>query len=94
MANSKMYGGKLKLNDIPKDKIFKSDKGNLYLDVIIWVNPDDQPDDYDNHVSIQVGQSKEEREAGKAKIYLGNAKLLVSGGMEKATEEDLNEMAF
>ena len=51
-------------------KILKS-KGfqgkSLWLDVAIWVN--DEPDQYDNHVSISNGKGSEKVYVGQAKKY-------------------------
>ena len=63
------------MSDIDKSKIAKSEKnGKLYLSVDIWVN--EQPDNYGNIGSINVRQSKEEREAKEKKTYIGNFKQL------------------
>ena len=70
-----LYTGSICLSDIDKSKIAKSDKnGKLYLSVDIWVN--EQPDNYGNIGSINVRQSKEEREAKEKKTYIGNFKKL------------------
>jgi hypothetical protein len=70
-----LYTGSICLSDIDKSKIAKSDKnGKLYLSVDIWVN--EQPDNYGNIGSINVRQSKEEREAKEKKTYIGNFKQL------------------
>ena len=70
-----LYTGSICLSDIDKTKIAKSDKnGKLYLSVDIWVN--EQPDNYGNIGSINVRQSKEEREAKEKKTYIGNFKQL------------------
>lgn len=69
------------LNKIDKSKIQTTDKngnpfknGAKYLNVSITIN--DDPDNYGNHASIAINQSKEEREAGQAKVYLGNGKIV------------------
>ena len=70
-----LYTGSICLSDIDKTKIAKSEKnGKLYLSVDIWVN--EQPDQYGNVGSINVRQSKEEREAKEKKTYIGNFKQL------------------
>lgn len=70
-----LYTGSICLSDIDKTKIAKSEKnGKLYLSVDIWVN--EQPDNYGNIGSINVRQSKEEREAKEKKTYIGNFKQL------------------
>lgn len=76
---SKLLTGSIDLNKIDKTKIVDRDKdGNLfqngakYLNVAVWVN--DELDNYGNKASIQISQSKEEREAGAKSIYIGNLK--------------------
>jgi len=43
-----------------------------YLNVVVWIN--NQADRFGNTASIQIGQSKEERESGAKAIYIGNLK--------------------
>ena len=70
---SKLYNGSICLSDIPKEKITTSEKnGKKYLNFNLWVN--DAEDQYGNIGSINVSQSKEEREAGQKKVYFGNIK--------------------
>tara|TARA_R110002072_G_scaffold218546_2_gene376327 strand:+ start:256 stop:567 length:312 start_codon:yes stop_codon:yes gene_type:complete len=67
----------INLNDIPKDKIYKGKKGN-YLGVTITIN--DEVDQFGNQGPIVVEQTKEEREAKVAKVYLGNVKVVWTNG--------------
>ena len=76
---SKMLTGSIDLNKIDKTKIVSTDKngkpfenGAKYLNVVVWIN--DEADKYGNNASIQISQSKEEREAGAKAIYIGNLK--------------------
>jgi hypothetical protein len=76
---SKMLTGSIDLNKIDKTKIVDRDKnGNLfsngakYLNVVVWIN--DEADQYGNNASIQISQSKEERDAGVKATYIGNLK--------------------
>lgn len=69
------------LTKIDKSKIVTTDKngqpfknGGKYLNVSIFVN--DQPDQFGNDASIAINQSKEEREAGEKRVYLGNGKIV------------------
>ena len=65
--------GSICLTDIPKDKITTSEKnGKKYLNVTVWVNH--EPDTYGNHASIQVSQTKEERDGKAPRTYIGNMK--------------------
>ena len=69
---SKFYNGSICLSDIPKDKITTSEKnGKKYLNIIIWVNDEEK---FGNIGSIQVSQSKDERDAKETKVYIGNFK--------------------
>lgn len=68
---------KLKVNllkEVPTEKIYVGKK-HKYLAVNIYVN--DEPDQYGNTVSITVPNTKEERDAGKKPIYLGEGKKYV-----------------
>jgi hypothetical protein len=76
---SKMLTGSIDLNKIDKTKIVTTDKngkpfenGAKYLNVVVWIN--DEADNYGNNASIQISQSKEERDAGAKSIYIGNLK--------------------
>mgnify|MGYP000589616904 CR=1 FL=1 len=67
----------INLNNIPKEKIFVGKKGK-YLPITITIN--DELDQFGNQGPVVVEQSKEEREAKVAKIYLGNVKVVWSNG--------------
>ena len=76
---SKLLTGSIDLNKIDKTKIVTTDKngnpfenGAKYLNVVVWIN--DEADQYGNNASIQISQSKEERDAGAKAIYIGNLK--------------------
>lgn len=76
---SKLLTGSIDLNKIDKTKIVSTDKngnpfenGAKYLNVVVWIN--DELDNYGNKASIQISQSKEEREAGVKATYIGNLK--------------------
>lgn len=70
MAN--YYNGSICLSDIPEEKITEGKNGKKYLNVKLWVN--DVPDRYENIGSIQIQQTKDEREAGNKATYIGNFK--------------------
>ena len=67
----------INLNDIPKEKIYVGKKGK-YLPITITLN--DEVDNYGNQGPVVVEQSKEEREAKVAKVYLGNVQVVWSNG--------------
>ena len=62
----------INLNDIPKDKIINGKKGK-YLPITITLN--DEVDQFGNQGPVMVEQSKEERDAKIAKVYLEMLRL-------------------
>lgn len=70
---AKFLTGSICLSDIAKEKVTTSEKnGKKYLNVVLYIN--DQEDKYGNIASLQVGQTKEERERNEKKVYIGNFK--------------------
>ncbi len=67
----------INLNDIPKDKIINGKKGK-YLPITITIN--DEVDQFGNQGPVMVEQTKEERDAKIAKVYLGNVKVVWTNG--------------
>lgn len=63
--------------------------GNTYVPITIFVN--DDTDQYGNNASIQLSQSKEEREAKEPRTYLGNAKVVYVSGDGVSIAERPNE---
>lgn len=98
---STLFNGSICLTDIPKDKITVSEKnGKKYLNINLWLN--DEPDQFNNNGSIQVSQSKEEREAGAKKQYIGNFKYAKvsntqttgNGASENVQAEPIDDLPF
>lgn len=80
------------VSKIDKSKLIKGKKGT-YLNLTVAVN--DEKDNYDNDCSAWQSQTKEEREAGNLKNYLGNGRVIWNGTTTKkeptntvVTEED------
>jgi len=71
----------INLNDIPKDKIINGKKGK-YLPITITIN--DEVDQFGNQGPVMVEQTKEERDAKVAKVYLGNVKVVWTNGTNVA----------
>jgi hypothetical protein len=67
----------INLSEIPADKIITGKKGK-YLPITITLN--DEVDQFGNQGPIVVAQTKEEREAKVAKIYLGNVQVVWTNG--------------
>ena len=68
---------KINLNEIPKEKIYVGKKGK-YLPITITIN--DEVDTYGNQGPVVVEQSKEERDAKTAKVYLRNVQVVWTNG--------------
>ena len=79
-----IYSASIDVNKINKEKLFKGEKGT-YLNVSIVVN--DEEDQYGNIVAITENQTKEEREAGEGKVYLGNGKQVWSSDGNSASKQ-------
>ena len=65
------------LTKIPKDKIIDGKKGK-YLPITLTLN--DELDNFGNNGPVIVAQSKDERDAKEAKVYLGNAQVAWTNG--------------
>lgn len=64
------------VDDIPKELIKKSEtNGKRYFSVV--VDERKAPDNYGNTHSVAMNQSKEDRAAKVAKVYVGNGKEYV-----------------
>lgn len=68
----------INLSKIPGDKITLSKSNEKWLNITVELK--DAADQYGNDVSSWVSQSKEEREAKEPRVYLGNGKVVYSGG--------------
>ncbi len=68
---SKLITASIDVTKIDKTRLITGKKGT-YANLTIWVN--DEADQFGNTVSIQQSLSKDERESGVDKIYLGNGK--------------------
>lgn len=79
----------LDLDRIDESKIYQGKKGR-YIAITVAVN--DETDQFGNNVSAWNGQSKEERDAGNDKQYVGNGKVFwTNGNVSKAGEDTSDE---
>lgn len=77
---SKLYYGSINLSELieqAKEKHTAFNKGNngkIYANISVWLN--DEPDQYDNIMSIKLAAKKEAIAANPdtGKIYIGNCK--------------------
>jgi hypothetical protein len=88
------YTGSICLSDIPKDKITEAKNGKKYLNLTLWVN--DTADQYGNIGSIQVSQTKEQRDAQEKKQYIGNFKTPTaqSAPVQAAASDTNDDLPF
>lgn len=91
---AKILSGSINLSKIDKSKLVKTDKngqpfqnGAIYLNVQVAIN--DQVDEYGNNASISINQSKEERESGIKKTYIGNLKEVWSNEKTESVEAEV-----
>lgn len=63
------------LTDIPKEAIRKAENGKLYLSIVVCEKK--EADQYGNTHYIALSQTKEQREAGEKRVYLGDGKAYV-----------------
>lgn len=69
---------------IPKESLVTGKKGT-YANVTVFINDETR---FGNNCSLAMSQSKEEREAGNPKIYLGNGKVVYTEGAVKVAERE------
>ena len=72
-----LISANIDLTKIDKSKIITGAKGK-YLPISITLN--DEVDQFGNNGPVIVEQTKEEREAKVAKVYLGNARVVWTNG--------------
>ena len=80
---ARIISASIDLTKIDKSKIVTTDKngqpfsnGAKYMNLQITVN--DELNKYDQDCGISINQSKEERESGQPKVYIGNGKTVWS----------------
>jgi hypothetical protein len=78
---SKLISARIDVTKIPKEAIYIGEKGK-YLTLDIWINDDD--DKYGNNCSVNIQQSKEDREAKTPKTYIGNGQTKFGFGDKPA----------
>ncbi len=83
-------------------KAYKGRDGN-YVDLAIFISPD--INQFNQNVTCTVDQSKEERENGMPKVYIGNGSVLSKGdfdvveykkkeAQDKPVQEETNDLPF
>lgn len=67
---SKLINISIDVTKIPREKIIAHKNGGKYASFDVWIN--DEPDQFGKDCSVNIAQSKEEREAKERKVYCGN----------------------
>jgi hypothetical protein len=68
----------LRVDQLPKEKFVAGKDGKVYYNFTINVN--DDANQFGQNVSAYDSQTKEEREAKKAKLYIGNGNVVWNDG--------------
>lgn len=74
---SVLMNASIRVDKLPKEKFVKGKDGAVYYNLTISVSDETR---YGNNVAITDSQTKEEREAKKAKSYFGNGKVVWTDG--------------
>jgi hypothetical protein len=75
---SKLVNISIDVTKIPREKIIAHKNGGKYVSLDIWLN--DDPDQYGKDCSVNINQTKEERDRKDSKVYCGNGKKLFGFG--------------
>lgn len=73
------------LSDIPREAIKQAENGKKYLGVVICKKK--EVDQFGNTHYIALSQSKEEREAKAARVYIGDGKEYIPNAVAPSVEE-------
>lgn len=82
---SKILSVSIDVTKLDKSKLIQGKKGT-YANLQIAVN--DEKDQFGNDCSVWISQTKEEREANTPKQYLGNGKIVWSGGQKQSAPDN------
>ena len=76
----------IRVDKLPKEKFVKGKDGAVYYNCTLSIN--DEANQWGQNVSLIDSQTKEEREAKKAKTYLGNGNVVWTDGNIKAVKKE------
>jgi len=82
---STLINASIRVDKLPKEKFVKGKGKAVYYNLTIAVNDETR---YGNNVGIMDSQTKEEREAKKTKLYLGNGKVVWTDGKVTLAERE------
>ena len=85
---SSLINVNLNLQKLPKEKFVQGKKG-VYYNFTISVN--DETNQFGNNVVMYDSQTKEEREARKDKVYIGDGKVVGTNGSSVTAKREEGE---
>jgi hypothetical protein len=86
---SALITASIRVDLLPKEKFVKGKNDAVYYNLTISLNDETR---FGNNVAITDSQTKEERDAKKAKTYLGNGKVVwTDGKITLAEKEDVSK---
>jgi len=86
---SALITASIRVDQLPKEKFVKGKNDAVYYNLTISINDETR---FGNNVAITDSQTKEERDAKKAKTYLGNGKVVwTDGKITLAEKEDVSK---
>ena len=76
----------IRVDKLPKEKFVMGKDGAVYYNCTLSIN--DDANQWGQNVSLTDSQTKEERDAKKAKAYLGNGNVVWTDGNIKAVKKE------
>jgi len=76
----------IRVDKLPKEKFVMGKDGAVFYNCTLNIN--DEANQWGQNVSLTDSQTKEEREAKKAKNYLGNGTVVWTDGSVKAIKKE------
>lgn len=77
----KIISASIDLSKIDKNRIIHGEKGGKFYNISVIVK--DEVDKYGRDVQITEGQSKEEREAKKDRVFIGGGKTVYNSEVKQ-----------
>lgn len=76
----------IRVDKLPREKFVMGKDNAVYYNFTVAIN--DEPNQWGQNVSAYDSQTKEERDAKKAKNYLGNGNVVWTDGNIKAVKKE------
>jgi hypothetical protein len=83
---SSLLNVSLRVDKLPREKFVMGKDGAVYFNFTVAIN--DEANQFGQNVSAYDSQTKEERDAKKAKNYLGNGNVVWTDGNIKAVKKE------